>query len=796
MVGSASATSLTFTVSNNILQGQNNVANAIATLGIDTARLLINGVVFATGTGSATYNTNALTAGTYNFTAQDITGGIVQVSTNVIINAVPTNIKFFTNVTLTNNQGSNTVNSLDIMFSENSLTYNSYLANTLQNTEFFYFNGTLINSWLESANSNTLTNSIYWLKINPSIKWSGNSLTVYQGFANMNINLFTNTITGEAPQLSSTYAQYDNGANVFAFYSNFSGTSLSSSWLSSVAAGLTVNNGITINAVIGHNSIFNTYQIGAAGNVLDEFAMLAANGPTANGIFTGGFVNSPTPTAGTQAANWIQMLSRNSGTTAQIRALAGQTVTPTTVQYNPTTNQVYSVWANTISSVDVGENYKNSGSGSISPNAVLFPMNVIAFYNPKGSAGQNTISIQWLRVRLAPPNDIMPANTMSIVQVVPSSTTPVLNYSNGNSIIYNTNNIATVDCFPNTDNCALWYGGAQVGNGIDVFSYNAALLAVGSYGMYANDLTSGSTSAINTLVVSKATPLIWFSSKPATHNYNNIPDTIVANIVTVGNQVAANDYVNGAIVGTNWVTSNTFTEVNAATYTIVANSFATANYVSGTNTFVYTINPVTATFTYSAGNVITYGSTDTMTATCSQNTDNCAIWYASTQITNAIGSVTYNAGLLGVGSYGMFAKDITVSVTSAVNTLTINQATPILTMPSFPSNHAYNNIPDTVTFNSVSINNEVSGNGYLTYGALISNSLVATTSTQTTYSNPTYIETYTYIFNSVATANYVSTTLTKSYTISNAVATVSGGVCISKVCVWFPPRLPIAWLTH
>ena len=43
------------------------------------------------------------------------------------------------------------------------------------------------------------------------------------GIASTSINLFNTVNDGEAPQLSPTYAEYDDGANVFNFYSDFKG---------------------------------------------------------------------------------------------------------------------------------------------------------------------------------------------------------------------------------------------------------------------------------------------------------------------------------------------------------------------------------------------------------------------------------------------------------------------------------------------------------------------------------------------------------------------------------------------
>jgi len=55
---------------------------------------------------------------------------------------------------------------------------------------------------------------------------------------------------GEAPQLSSTYGQYDNGNYVFLFYDNFAGTTLNTNkWNYGYDSGgsIIVHNGLTIN---------------------------------------------------------------------------------------------------------------------------------------------------------------------------------------------------------------------------------------------------------------------------------------------------------------------------------------------------------------------------------------------------------------------------------------------------------------------------------------------------------------------------------------------------------------------
>jgi PKD repeat protein len=74
---------------------------------------------------------------------------------------------------------------------------------------------------------------------------ANSSVTIYVGFASTITNLFNGNTTGEAPQLSPTYGQYDNGNKIFAFYDNFAGTTLNSKWTLYGDQTPSVNNGLT-----------------------------------------------------------------------------------------------------------------------------------------------------------------------------------------------------------------------------------------------------------------------------------------------------------------------------------------------------------------------------------------------------------------------------------------------------------------------------------------------------------------------------------------------------------------------
>ncbi|MGC8580666.1 MAG: hypothetical protein ACP5MB_11535, partial [bacterium] len=111
---------------------------------------------------------------------------------------------------------------------------------TFANFEFTYTNGTVIPAWIEANNSGVLT---IWLNI------TNTTTQVELDIFNSTTNTLSSSGTtgiGEAPQLSSTYAQYDDGASVFNFYDNFAGTSLNTSKWTVGTVTASVNNGLTI----------------------------------------------------------------------------------------------------------------------------------------------------------------------------------------------------------------------------------------------------------------------------------------------------------------------------------------------------------------------------------------------------------------------------------------------------------------------------------------------------------------------------------------------------------------------
>ena len=140
-------------------------------------------------------------------------------------------------VTITNSQSSATPSPFQQMvnFTSSDPDWTSISAGNFgQNVEFFYYNGTIIPSWLQTYTADTAT---WWLKI--AAIPAGSSETVYVGFAPTTTNLFNTVNDGEAPQLTCpipsetninssncpNYGLYDDGAKVFLYYNNFSTSS-------------------------------------------------------------------------------------------------------------------------------------------------------------------------------------------------------------------------------------------------------------------------------------------------------------------------------------------------------------------------------------------------------------------------------------------------------------------------------------------------------------------------------------------------------------------------------------------
>ena len=200
------------------------------------------------------------TASTLGLQTVNTTGTVAGTS----IVGKPSVLTSYEPVTITNSQSTATPSPFQQMvnFTSSDPGWTSIsTSNFGQNVEFFYYNGTVITSWLESYSS---SNAIWWLKI--AAIPAGSSETVYVGFASTSTNLFNTVNDGEAPQLScsnpsdtascSTYAEYDTGSKVFNYYVNFNGTNLPLNWgyTSGSGSACSQDNGVICTASLASTS--------------------------------------------------------------------------------------------------------------------------------------------------------------------------------------------------------------------------------------------------------------------------------------------------------------------------------------------------------------------------------------------------------------------------------------------------------------------------------------------------------------------------------------------------------------
>ena len=272
-----------------------------------------------------------------------------------------------------------------------------------QNVEFFSSTGQILDSWLENYTS---THAIWWVKLTSSIP-EGSKQTIYMGFAPTSTNLFNTNNIGEAPQLSLSYGEYDDGANVFNNYWNFAGTNLPSGWVASPnQTYITINNGFSIKfspygTSLQYSSTFSPPSI------LDWYGNYIDNPNRYCGWTILGWYNQ------SYSAGWAQW--QNSPTSWVVYQY-GDLSQAASNFYNSTgligTSQIFSVYtlpSQIQYSLDYYmQSYTNSVSG---------PLHTIIFRNGAGCGPTSgtEINISWVRVRTYPPNGVMPSVTFGSV---------------------------------------------------------------------------------------------------------------------------------------------------------------------------------------------------------------------------------------------------------------------------------------------------------------------------------------------------------------------------------------------
>ena len=476
-------------------------------------------------------------------------------------------ISYYVPIQITNTQGTATPAPFQQMITIPESTYSNYISynGVSANFEYVTSTGTVLPAWIESNNSGSI---VTWVKLPNGIPANSHT-TIYLEFAPKTTNLLSSSGTsgiGEAPQLSSTYAEYDDGASVFTNYWNFAGTTLPSGW--SGVETYTIDNGLTISgSATGY--VYTNTDYSLTNVVLDFYADFST--VTSSGRNSAGFIN-PSLTA-TEATAWNQQGTTDGTSPITYDGSASTYGTAITAgQY------VYSVYNPSTSTASFWYSYANEQTLTSDIYSTSMPIGFI-----DSGTGQPSFTVQWARVRAYPPSGVMPSVTFGAVQSASAS----LSIS-PNPATYGKNITITATCPVSTDTCAIDYPSLgtmlATGTGSATYTYNAFALGAGTYSsFYAVDGTQGTNSSPVTLTVNKNSTYTFTLTSCGAQVYPYSCNT-TAKIATHSNQLSASLYLNSKLLGnTTTAISNTITN-QIGLYTYVFNTTGNTNYTAQSKT--------------------------------------------------------------------------------------------------------------------------------------------------------------------------------------------------------------------
>jgi len=377
--------------------------------------------------------------------------------------------------TLANSQGSATPAGFQQQISINPSSYTPYESVDLGNVRFCADIAchSELYSWLESCASspcNTATSAVFWVNLGSNtISANGGSITIYLCFLPTSVE-FDGVYAGEIPTLSSSYAQYDNGANVFSLY--FNGNTPVSSFVA--------YSGYTVSQVTGV-----AYGTGTASviKVTGSAATNDAQFAYGSGVSNEGYI---------EEASWESETANNKGFlgladstnlgniqnaigVSAASGFTGEYITGGTVTSGTTVTGTYSqgawLYGTMVYAGPTSTSYSAAASSSLYPGS-LTTING----HPLGSAGTlyfapmshhtgtstATYYYNWARLRLYPPNDVMPSVTPGALSSNKVSVSAYITGSTGTVVATVASNVQSPTMGTSTAEYEMNFGGSQV----------------------------------------------------------------------------------------------------------------------------------------------------------------------------------------------------------------------------------------------------------------------------------------------------------------------------------------------
>ncbi len=335
----------------------------------------------------------------------------------------PTGILDYVPITLSNEQTSAVSGGTPVQLDLPWSAYSSYLDNPVNNVLFFDWSGNSLNAWIESGTASSSTSTV-WVKLNSSGIAPLSSITIYMGFYATGTNhLSSSGPFGEAPQLSTTYGQYDDGSTVFSAYFNgntpTADFSVHSGLAVAQATGVAGPGGTTISAIQISGTtnahapafVFNTALSNVAMITESSFALTQTNDGTGvvgllNAATVSGSNNGISAGMGFDSYYFFQAYDI-AGTVTEPSNGAGTSPASGTWTYGSVTYTGTS--ATSWTAYDAPQLYSTTGgySGTVTNNPLSGASNI--YLGAIGGSSAVNYYINWARARLYPPNGVMPS---------------------------------------------------------------------------------------------------------------------------------------------------------------------------------------------------------------------------------------------------------------------------------------------------------------------------------------------------------------------------------------------------
>ena len=306
-------------------------------------------------------------------------------------------------INITNTNDTATPKNFQAMVKINWSAYSKYLLPSLSNVRFY--NSTSFTpshelaAWMENNNTLQARSSIVWVNMSGTVITGKSSVKIYMLFGPSTENFGKHW--GEAPQLSATYGQYDNGAKVFSFYDNFAGTTLSSRWTTGGVYSGSVDNGLTLTSPSVSGGIYASYS--ATSGILETYWE-----QTAAQTFKVIFLNQLSIGTGWYADgyNSKQLAGLTTDQNLLEKQVGGSTTVLTTGLTNTQLSTYYIVgleWNGANGLLNETLNYSSISSATDTTYTSMVGISLMTW-------GAATNIIKWVRVRAYPPSGTMPAS--------------------------------------------------------------------------------------------------------------------------------------------------------------------------------------------------------------------------------------------------------------------------------------------------------------------------------------------------------------------------------------------------